>query len=85
VKQDKETKQERRARLKELTEARDKVERQIDLLLIGNPLCVGRNRDVQVGGLIEELSDTLRELRECIAELEADDTEGPSMRSAPLA
>ena len=58
--------------LRELIAARDKVQREIDVLASGAPL-YGRNRDVQVGGLIGELTGTLRDLEQCIAEWKATD------------
>ena len=62
--------------LSELVAARDNVQRQIDILASGAPF-YGRNRDVQVGGLIADLTGTLRDLEKCIAEWKATDASLP--------
>ena len=62
--------------LSELIAARDKVQREIDILTSESPL-YGRNRDVQVGGLIGQLTGTLRDLEQCISEWEATDASRP--------
>ncbi len=62
--------------LTELIAARDKVKREIDILAGGTPL-YGKDRDVQVGGLIGELMGTLRELEQCIAEWKSTDAPRP--------
>ena len=60
--------------LKVLVTARDNVQREIDILAGGAPL-YGRNRDVQVGGLIGELTSTLHDLAKCIAEWDSTDAD----------
>ncbi len=52
--------------IKELTEARAAVERQIDILTSGRPY-YGINRQVQIADVLKRLRATLRELEECIA------------------
>lgn len=52
--------------IKELTEARDAVERQIDLLTNGRPY-YAMDRNIQIADVLKRLRDTLRELEECIA------------------
>jgi hypothetical protein len=52
--------------IKELTEARAAVERQIDILTSGRPY-YGINRQVQIADVLERLRATLGELEECIA------------------
>lgn len=52
--------------IKELTKARDTVERQIDILTNGRPY-YGFNRGAQIADVMKRLQDTLRELEECIA------------------
>ena len=56
----------RAAHIKDLTEARNAVERQIEILLTGSPH-KATNRDLQIGDLIKQLRNTLKELEECIA------------------
>lgn len=58
--------EERARHIKELTEARDAVERQIDLLMSNRPY-YGIGRKAQIADVIKRLNDTLRELEECIA------------------
>lgn len=53
-------------RIKDLTGARNAVERQIEMLVSGAPP-QATNRQLQVGELIEQLRNTLSELEECIA------------------
>ncbi len=52
--------------LKELIEARNAVEHQIELLAGGSPP-QATNRELQIGDLVNRLRNTLRELDECIA------------------
>jgi hypothetical protein len=61
--------QDSEALLKELTDARDKIREQIERVKYGRPL-YAMNRGVQVRGIMEQLTNTLRELEECITELE---------------
>lgn len=58
--------EDRAAHIKELTEARDRVARQIDVLADCRPY-YGMNRKRQIGSLIEKLRETLAELEECMA------------------
>jgi hypothetical protein len=52
--------------IKELTDARAAVERQIDILTSGRPY-YGINRQVQIADVLERLRATLAELEECLA------------------
>jgi hypothetical protein len=52
--------------IKELTDARAAVERQIDILASGRPY-YGINRQVQIADVLERLRATLDELEECLA------------------
>lgn len=52
--------------LKELIEARNAVEHQIELLMGGSPP-QATNRELQIGELVNQLRNTLSELDECIA------------------
>ncbi len=56
--------------LKELTEARDKVQRQIELMSTTAPPFGVRYRELQVGPLKNELTRQLCELNECISNLQ---------------
>lgn len=58
--------EDRATHIKELIEARDAVERQIDVLMNGDPH-FGENRKVQMADVLRRLRDTLRELEECVA------------------
>jgi hypothetical protein len=51
--------------IKELTKARNAVERQIDILTNCRPE-YGINRKAQITDVLNRLHDTLRELEECI-------------------
>jgi len=62
--------------LEELIAARDKVQREIEILQSGSPY-QGSNRQVQVGGLMDKLEDTLSELEQCIAEWKSGDADSP--------
>jgi len=61
--------QEDQARLNELIEARAKIKRQIEIMNGGRPF-YGFDRDIQIKGTMAELNRTLRDLEECIAQLE---------------
>ena len=63
--------QNKKARLKELVDARDNILRQLDVLQQGG-IYVPWNRDGQGAAATAELKDTLRQLEECIAELESE-------------
>jgi hypothetical protein len=66
--------EDRAAHIKELTEARNAVERQIEILVSGSPP-EATNRQLQIGDLIKQLRNTLSELEACIgAESESDST-----------
>ena len=68
--------EDRAAHIQELTEARDAVARQIDVLTSGRPY-YSMDRKVQIADVLKRLRDTLRELEECIA-AESDDPESPA-------
>jgi hypothetical protein len=56
----------RQAHIRELIEARNAVERQINILIGGRPY-YGFNRQLQIADVLKRLRDTLAELEECIS------------------
>jgi hypothetical protein len=62
--------------LKQLAEARDNIQRQIDLTLTGEPYSDATNRDIQVASILRTLRAQLREINEIIADMEASDAQG---------
>ena len=61
------------ALLKELTEAREKIQRQLDLMQTTAPIYGARNRQLQIGSVRDELIKELGEINECISDLETPD------------
>lgn len=58
---DRKMEEDRATHIKKLIEARDAVERQIDVLTNGDPQ-FGENRNIQMDDVLRRLRDTLREL-----------------------
>ena len=65
-----------KADYQELIQARETLERQIELTLIGAPSNVSRNRGLQVGDLLRTMREELAQIKEIIANMEADDAQG---------